>query len=389
MKSKSILGVIILFIIIMFIVSYFIFFIPTREIKKDPEAKIEIKKVTSREIVINQGESIYFSGLNSTDKDGKIESYHWDFDDGNTSDDVAPVYKYEQPGVYQVTLTVVDNDGKENITSIQITVLNDKPIAKLNIQNLPFTTNNKIPIFYSIQFNSTGSIDSDGNITSWQWDFGDGNSSKSPAPKYTYDRVGLFTVVLTVMDDDGDSASDSLDVEVIFRTYKVEWILEQTEIDIEPNGYTREGESTELTHAIEQEYISSVEGILNWTDRQPFMKNNQSPGDDLFEIKIVTPENISKSENSTTGLIKIPFIYIPQLETKTYLAETANQAITEAYEDAGFNNKGNGIWYYNVTALECKGGAWSNDIFDLDIGNVWSLKVVISYYRMEITDITI
>ena len=68
--------------------------------------------------------------------------------------------------------------------------------------------------------------------------------------------------------------------------------------------------------------------------------------------------------------------------------KTANEAITSAYEDAGFENGGTGEWYYNVSAIECKGGNWNNDIFDFDIGNFWSLNLIIYYYSYEITDIT-
>jgi PKD repeat protein len=386
--SKLIIGVVIIIVIIALILNFNIIFTPSEEKMNDPEAKIEIEKVVSGELVINQGEFIYFSAINSTDKDGKIDNYFWDFDDGNSSDSVDPVHTYDTPGVYDVTLTVTDNDGNKNVTSIRITVINNQPVANINIQHPVYSINPEIPIFYNIQFNSTGSMDSDGTLTAWHWDFGDGNSSTEPNPRHRFDNTGQFFVTLKVFDDDGDFAEDSFEIEIILRTYKIEWNLEQIENVIEPNGYTLEGQSTEILDQLDQEQIASIDVILNWTDRQPFLKDNQTEGEDSLELNILTPENITRIENSSSGQISIIIDYIPSLSDKNYQAKTANDAIDNAINDAGFSNEGVGEWYFNVTALECKGGSWTDEIFDLDVGNFWDLKIIIYYFSFEITDVS-
>lgn len=50
------------------------------------------------------------------------------------------------------------------------------------------------------------SLDSDGSIVSWAWDFGDGNSSSAQNPTHTYASAGGYNVELTVNDDDGATA---------------------------------------------------------------------------------------------------------------------------------------------------------------------------------------
>ena len=67
------------------------------------------------------GSNIFFES-DSTDEDGTIVSWHWDFGDGTTSNQQNPTHKYTKAGEYTVTLTVMDNYGEEDTTSIKITV---------------------------------------------------------------------------------------------------------------------------------------------------------------------------------------------------------------------------------------------------------------------------
>lgn len=60
-----------------------------------------------------------------------------------------------------------------------------------------------------INFSSTGSRDSDGQITSYSWSFGDGNSSTQTNPSHSYVNNGTYTVNLTVIDDEGATAVNS------------------------------------------------------------------------------------------------------------------------------------------------------------------------------------
>ena len=73
---------------------------------------------------------------------------------------------------------------------------NELPIAKF-VYDSP-----NITLTETIQFNDT-SIDSDGNITAWIWDFGDGNTSNKQNPNYFYQKTGTYTVTLTITDNEG------------------------------------------------------------------------------------------------------------------------------------------------------------------------------------------
>ena len=56
----------------------------------------------------------------------------------------------------------------------------------------------------TVDFTDT-SIDPDGVIVSWEWDFGDGTGSTEQHTSHTYDTADTYIVRLTVTDDDGDT----------------------------------------------------------------------------------------------------------------------------------------------------------------------------------------
>ncbi|MEH0153092.1 family 10 glycosylhydrolase [Limibacter armeniacum] len=58
------------------------------------------------------GTNLGFDGSNSTDDDGSITAYSWNFGDGVTATGVTASHSYAANGTYPVTLTVTDNDGK-------------------------------------------------------------------------------------------------------------------------------------------------------------------------------------------------------------------------------------------------------------------------------------
>lgn len=59
-----------------------------------------------------------------------------------------------------------------------------------------------------IHFSSAGSSDPDGTIASYFWDFGDGQSSAVANPDHVYTSAGSYTVILSVLDDQGTSVND-------------------------------------------------------------------------------------------------------------------------------------------------------------------------------------
>lgn len=66
----------------------------------------------------------------------------------------------------------------------------------------------------TVNFDGTASYDPDGTITSYQWDFGDGNSASGSLVTHTYTTSGIYRPILTVVDDSSSSGTDTLTITV-------------------------------------------------------------------------------------------------------------------------------------------------------------------------------
>ena len=144
-----------------------------------------------------------FDGSGSTDSDGTIASYRWDFGDGTTPGTGAkPSHTFAAGGTYNVTLTVTDNQGATGSSTVTVTVAapaNQKPVAS-------FTSS---AVNLSVSFDGSKSSDSDGTVSSYAWNFGDGSTSTGASPSHTYGAAGSYTVTLTVTDNQGATGSTS------------------------------------------------------------------------------------------------------------------------------------------------------------------------------------
>lgn len=123
----------------------------------------------------------------------------WDFGDNSSSINQDPIKVYTQPGVYTISLRAVYASGAPIVTTktafIQVF---GPPVAHFtsSIQQICAGT----PIIFL-----DNSTQGTGNITQWQWNFGDGRVSSQTSPIHTYRGKGVFTVSLEVIDVNGCS----------------------------------------------------------------------------------------------------------------------------------------------------------------------------------------
>ncbi|MEW6070113.1 MAG: PKD domain-containing protein, partial [Candidatus Thermoplasmatota archaeon] len=157
-------------------------------------------------------ESITFN-ISSYDPDGKILLYAWDFDGDGVFDWYSTESKnfswyYSKSGNYNATAKVTDDNLTSTKVSVLVTIKNRVLIAN-------FTFSPARPkVTDRIQFSDT-SIDLDGSIVAWLWDFGDGTNSTLQSPTYKYAKRGSYLVSLTVWDNDGASATFSTIIVIV------------------------------------------------------------------------------------------------------------------------------------------------------------------------------
>ncbi|MBA3656364.1 MAG: PKD domain-containing protein [Gemmatimonadaceae bacterium] len=152
-----------------------------------------------------EGSSVSMSGAASTDVDGTISSYAWNFGDGTTGTGASISHTYAQDGNYTVTLVVTDNDGLTGTTTATAQATNVAPaIAALG--NV---------VQASGSYSATGSF-ADPGADSWTAtvNYGDGSGSaplsltgKTFALAHTFAAGQTYTVTVTVSDDDATSTS--------------------------------------------------------------------------------------------------------------------------------------------------------------------------------------
>ncbi len=137
---------------------------------------------------------------NTTISAGNILGTRWDFGDGDTSIISSPTHVFDSAGVYYVCLQIITDAGCDTSICDSITVHN-KPVPLFTF--LDNQCLNQQPIQFL-----NNSTNSPGNITSYEWDFGDGNLSNQVSPQNTYALAGTYDVKLKIIND--NNCADSL-----------------------------------------------------------------------------------------------------------------------------------------------------------------------------------
>ncbi len=195
--------------------------------------------------------------FDSSRSSNNVTSFAWSFGDGTSSNSAAPVHQYNADGSYTVTLTgttaagetasdtttVTVSQGDSNCQGLDIWHVNTsyalgdevqydnkaytatwwstgaRPDIYSNVWRLerdcgdsgtptaPIAKFDYIINGLSVNFNNLSSDDS--QIVSYDWQFGDGQSSQLLSPSHLYNTAGQYTVTLTVTDDDNLSNTTS------------------------------------------------------------------------------------------------------------------------------------------------------------------------------------
>ncbi len=137
---------------------------------------------------------------------GLVDSYSWDFGEGNDVSGAVQSHTYQNAGTYSVTLTVSDGSGGTDMERITITAIEQEilppeppsdPIAKVSSSN----TVGEAPL--TVSFDGSASIIDPELTATYKWDFGDGSFGSGMSVSHEYLNPTTCQAMLTVTDSRG------------------------------------------------------------------------------------------------------------------------------------------------------------------------------------------
>ncbi|MFK5855421.1 MAG: PKD domain-containing protein, partial [Bacteroidota bacterium] len=171
-----------------------------------------------------------------------IQSWEWNYDDGNTSTIQNPNHSYVTAGNYNVQLIVTDNNTCVDSLAIGLQV-NQLPIPDFNV--LPNDTVCALQTMTLDGFDNAGTT-----ITDWDWDFGDGNHGIGQIVNHIYTSPGDYTITLSAINNNSCS-------EVNTKTVHIQ-SLPESNFTISPNDTSCVGEIIDLNAT------NITSDIVNW-----------------------------------------------------------------------------------------------------------------------------
>ncbi len=119
----------------------------------------------------------------------------------------------ESGGYYEGSIYLSSNGGDAEVR-VEVKINGDTPIYYRPVASFSYSPANVV-INQVITFDASSSYDSDGDITEYRWDFGDGNSTIGKMVSYSYSSSGIYTVTLTVTDDDSYTDTETCGITVV------------------------------------------------------------------------------------------------------------------------------------------------------------------------------
>lgn len=130
-------------------------------------------------------------------------SYKWDFGDGSTSNDENPNHTYQSSGTFIVTLTAFSKNENDKKTQSINVIAQAKPLVDFNYS----PSSGYAPCKITFTNKTTGA-------TTYNWDFGNGQSSTSTNPSVIYSTGGTYNITLTATGPGGtEKLSKSISIQ--------------------------------------------------------------------------------------------------------------------------------------------------------------------------------
>ncbi len=190
------------------------------------EDSIIISKVTpsfTYELIdLDCGQVFQFTDA-STAEYTEIISWEWDFGDGSTSTEQNPTHMYAQGGNYEPTLTVTTASGCAKTKTCPNPLQVEAPFVTFDVD--------EAACLGDISYFINNSIATD--FVTWEWNFGDGNTSSEWSPSHTYSAGGTYTACFSATNSDGCTGMNC--VEILVEEIEVDFIGDEVIASCSPH----------------------------------------------------------------------------------------------------------------------------------------------------------
>lgn len=152
-------------------------------------------------------------------------SWAWDFGDMAESSYQNPTHAYQLKGVYTVSLTTRNENGRDSEVKKHYINVGMGPKADFRQVISPFHMYNVPKVVYFVD-------QSERAPTSWAWDFGDGATSTEQNPRHVYMNEGTYTVKLTAKNSFGEDTNVKTDLITIGGGADVDFTADKTTVGV-------------------------------------------------------------------------------------------------------------------------------------------------------------
>lgn len=251
-------------------------------------------------VPVTSNPNVSFAATQSQDSESELQSFTWDFGDGNRASGPQVNHTYQQTGSYTVKLTVDDGANLKNSvqSSEHIIVVNSFPVASFDVPavvapGVPFTVD------------GSSSSDVDGSITKYTWLANGSLVGNGQSNSITLNNPGLHTISLSVHDDSGFDQAQGFSSKQI-RVNEPPVLLWRTDpVDIVPN--------TEIKFIADQSYDpdGNVDAYLWKFEDGTELKGMQiqriftDGGPKRFTLSVTDNDRLNNSTTILEGVVNV------------------------------------------------------------------------------------
>ena len=355
----------------------------------DPRASLQAYPLS-----IQEGETVTLDATSSTAVEGVVTGFKWDFGDGQKAETVIGLttYTYDTFGVYTVTLTVENSLGGQDEISTSISV-NGAPVLNL-------TAPEQVKSGDAAFLDASNSYDPEGKDLYYSWDLDWSRDSDSDGDQRNDIDATTSTVLLptnnsgkirgslVVSDGNGAAISETFTIEIVTRTFEVEWVTE--EISFNWNDYLEQGNQWEDSISPGKEgrvidFIATLELEQELGPQDNFTLSLLIENDNYK--KTVQTEGGNITANETAKAIMERDSINPAGENGIYTADSEEELFNRLLGQAG-SRTAQGVWTWTVFAQQADPDSLIDTLPDPDPGNDWGLEVIVTIMRPELTEVT-